>query len=86
MSNQSNMSPEDYNNSGLDCALKGDLEKAIEDFTEAIQLNDKFVSAYRNRGTAYYDIGVDYYKNINVLSGKNYFQRGQICSDFQFRI
>ncbi len=31
----------------------GDLDKAIADYTKALELNPKFASAYNNRGAAY---------------------------------
>ncbi|MGB9742145.1 MAG: tetratricopeptide repeat protein, partial [bacterium] len=34
-----------------------DLEKAIQYYTRAIELNPKFAKAYNNRGNVYYDKG-----------------------------
>lgn len=72
MSNQSNRSPEAYNNSGCAHARKGDYEKAIVNFNQAIRLNPKLVEAYHNRGFTYGRRGdyqqaiVDYDKAIEL--------------------
>ena len=36
---------------------KGEHDKAIADYTEAIRLNPKYAEAYYNRGVAYEDKG-----------------------------
>ncbi|MEK6949431.1 MAG: tetratricopeptide repeat protein [Nanoarchaeota archaeon] len=41
-----------YNNRGATRADKGNLDKAIEDYNEAIRLDPNFVEAYNNRGNA----------------------------------
>ena len=46
-----------FNNRGLAYKRKGQWEKAIADFSEAINLKPDFVFAYNNRGNAYYDKG-----------------------------
>lgn len=46
-------SPKDYFTRGLDYAKKGQYEKAIEDFSKAIDLDPKYGKAYMNRGIAY---------------------------------
>ena len=42
-----------YNNSGLASKTKGDFDRAITDFSEAIRLNPQRTSAYDYRGNAY---------------------------------
>jgi tetratricopeptide (TPR) repeat protein len=42
-----------YLNRGLAYQTKGDLDRAIADFNQAIQLDPKFAAAYNNRGVAY---------------------------------
>ena len=70
MLNQSNMSAEDYYNSGTVYAFRGDFEKAIADYDKAINLNPNFVDAYYNRGLIYEDRGLG-----NILSGRDYFEK-----------
>jgi tetratricopeptide (TPR) repeat protein len=36
---------------------KGDSDRAIADFTQAIQLSPKYTQAYNNRGVAYFERG-----------------------------
>ncbi len=38
---------------------KGDNDRAIEDYTQAIRINQKYTIAYNNRGLAYYKKGYD---------------------------
>ena len=42
-----------YYNRGLAYGDKGEHDKAITDFTEAIRLDPKYAQAYHNRGVAY---------------------------------
>jgi lipoprotein NlpI len=42
-----------YDHSGLAAKAKGDLDRAITDFNEAIRLNPQNISAYLNRGNTY---------------------------------
>ena len=53
--NQSNMTAEYYNNRGLVCADRQDYQRAIANFSKAIELNPQFFEAYYNRGVAYAD-------------------------------
>ena len=46
-----------YNNRGIAYATKGDLDRAIADFSEAIRLDPKDAHAYNNRGSAYENKG-----------------------------
>jgi tetratricopeptide (TPR) repeat protein len=48
-----------YNDCGCTHTAKGDYDRAITDFTKAIQLDPDFAEAYNNRGDAY--IGKDDY-------------------------
>jgi tetratricopeptide (TPR) repeat protein len=41
-----------YNNRGISCHAKGDLDLALKDLTEAIRLNPDCAKAYYNRGNA----------------------------------
>ncbi len=47
----------DYCNCGAAYGSKGNNEKAISDFTEAIQLDPTYTLAYYNRGAAYLRTG-----------------------------
>ena len=42
-----------YNNSGFSYAELGEHEKAIEDYSKAIELNPKNAAVYNNRGISY---------------------------------
>jgi len=42
-----------FNSRGLAYRLKGELDRAIQDYGQAIKLNGKLASAYSNRGVAY---------------------------------
>ena len=62
----------------------GELEKAIRDFTHAIELDANYAEAYINRGLAYYGLGkfqqaiADYNKAIELDPSKlyAYYNRG----------
>ena len=47
----------DYNNRGHAYSAKGEHDKAIKDYTEAIQLDPDYSEAYYNRGNAYFGKG-----------------------------
>lgn len=47
----------DFNQRGTIKAQNGDLDGAIADFNQAIQLKRNYVVAYYNRGTAYASMG-----------------------------
>ncbi len=44
---------EAFNNRGIAYRLKGDYERALQDYGQAIKLNPKFAVAFVNRGVAY---------------------------------
>jgi len=46
-----------YNNRGNAYASRGEQQKAISDYNEAIRINSKFGAAYNNRGNAYSALG-----------------------------
>ena len=46
-----------YHNRGVAKAKLGRFEAAIVDFTEAIRLNPKWAKAYRDRSSAYRQLG-----------------------------
>lgn len=61
-----------YYNRGIAYSEKGEVERAIEDYTKAIELNPKFAEAYYQRGIAYrikgdYKLAIaDYTKAIDL--------------------
>ena len=48
---------EAFNNRGVGYRLKGDYDRAIADYNQAIKLNAKFAIAYNNRAWAYFKAG-----------------------------
>ena len=46
-----------YYNRGYAYRKKGDMDRAIADYTEALRLDPKYAIAYNNRGLAYSDKG-----------------------------
>jgi len=77
------------NNRGSAYYTKEDLERAIQDYNNAIKLNPKFVEAYFNRGSVYYTKGdleraIQDYNNAIKLNPKfveAYFNRGSVYYD-----
>jgi tetratricopeptide (TPR) repeat protein len=74
---------EAFNNRGIGYRLKGEYERAIQDYNQAIKLNAKFAAAYNNRGVAHdgkgdYDRAIaDYDQAIKLKpSAEAYFNRG----------
>jgi tetratricopeptide (TPR) repeat protein len=74
---------EAFNNRGGAYRLKGDYDRAIADYAQAIKLNAKFAAAFVNRGVAYdkkgdYDRAIqDYDQAIKLKpSTEAYFNRG----------
>src|SRR5262245_33960697 len=75
---------EAFNNRGVGYRLKGDYDRAIADYNQAIKLNAKFAIAYNNRGVAYdkngeYDRAIlDYDQAIKLKPSAEgyYFNRG----------
>ena len=47
------MNAEAYYNRGIAYGDKGEYDKAIEDYSKAIELNPEYAEAYNNRGNAY---------------------------------
>ena len=74
---------EAFNNRGIAYRLKGEHDRAIGDYNQAIRINAKFAAAYNNRGIAYdgkgdYDRSIaDYDQAIKLKpSAETYFNRG----------
>src|SRR4029450_4316494 len=54
---------EGFHNRGMAYRSKDDIDRAIQDYNRAIQINPKFASAFNNRGVAY-DYKGDYERAI----------------------
>lgn len=74
---------EAFTNRGVAYRLKGEYDRAIQDYGQAIRLNPKFAAAYNNRGVAYDNKGdydqaiVDYDQAIKLKpSAETHFNRG----------
>ena len=55
---------EAYNDRGFSYYLKGDFERAISDFTRAIELRPNYPKAYNSRGVAYMQGGYGAAKSV----------------------
>ena len=74
---------EAFNTRGIGYRLKGEYDRAIQDYNQAIRINAKFATAYNNRAIAYdtkgdYDRAIaDYEQAIKLKpSAEAYFNRG----------
>jgi tetratricopeptide (TPR) repeat protein len=74
---------EAFNDRGVAYRIKGELDRAIQDYSQAIKLNGKFAAAYNNRAVAYdrkgdYDHAIqDYDQTIKLKpSPETYLNRG----------
>jgi tetratricopeptide (TPR) repeat protein len=74
---------EAFNSRGVAYRLKGEWDRAIQDYNQAVKLDPKFASAFNNRGVAYdkkgeYDRAIhDYEQAIKLKpSPEAYFNRG----------
>jgi tetratricopeptide (TPR) repeat protein len=74
---------ETFNNRAIAYRLKGDLDRAIQDYGQAIKLNTKLASLYNNRGVAYdrkgeFDRAIQDYEQAVKLkpSPEAFFNRG----------
>ncbi len=74
-----------YANRGAAFALQGDLQRALEDFTQAITINPNFARAYESRAAVYQQLGMfdamvaDYsaFLSLKPDSVNAYLQRAQ---------
>jgi tetratricopeptide (TPR) repeat protein len=70
-----------YHNRGDAYGLKGDIDRAISDYTKAIELNPNYAPAYNSRGRAYTSKG-DYLRAVadvtkaRELIGKEHKRKG----------
>lgn len=75
-----------YYNLGVEYGAKGDKDRAIADYNEAIRLDSKYAAAYSNRGNAYGAKGdkdraiADYSEAIRLVPkyAKAFFGRGHL--------
>jgi tetratricopeptide (TPR) repeat protein len=74
-----------FNDRGVAYRLKGDFDRAIQDYSQAIRINPKSASIYNNRGVAYdrkgdYDrASADYDQAIRIEPlAEAYFNRGNV--------
>src|SRR5262252_6072131 len=81
---------EAFNNRGVGYRLKGNYDRAIADYNQAIKLNAKFAIAYNNRGVTYdkngeYDRAIlDYDQTIKLKpSAEGYYNQAiKLKADF----
>jgi tetratricopeptide (TPR) repeat protein len=52
----------------------GNKEKALEDFTKAIQLERDFAQAYLNRGIVHYELGYSQKADVDFHNAKNLYR------------
>ena len=76
---ENNSNPEVFNSRGDVYSSKGQYDKALEDYSRAIQLNSQYATPYTNRGQAYmaleqYDKAIaDYDEAITLDSENSYY-------------
>jgi tetratricopeptide (TPR) repeat protein len=78
-----------YNNRGVAYRLKGEYDKSIGDFNEAVRLRPNFANAFNNRGVAYRNKGdldhalADYHQAINLKPDylAAFYNRGLVLVD-----
>ena len=66
-----------FNNRGFAYKLKGDYDRALQDYDQAIRLNHNNANAYNNRGVIYkikgeYDRAIEEYNQAIWLSNNDY--------------
>ena len=57
------LTAEEYQSRGFEYLNNGDYDRAIAEFTKAINLNPEYAEAYFDRGTAYYERSQVYYRD-----------------------
>lgn len=81
--------PVEYVSLGIECLKRKDYDRAIENFTKAIQLNPKYSEAYNNRGIAFvakgnYEKALADYNTAIELNPEFFYafiNRGKLYSD-----
>ncbi|MGN0316975.1 MAG: tetratricopeptide repeat protein [Lachnospira sp.] len=81
-----NIDARDLNQQGIVLAKCGNLEKAVEKFLKAIEIEPMFIDSYKNLGDLYlhsekYGEAKSYFKKALLIekSGEVYFQYGNAC-------
>ncbi|WP_445300957.1 tetratricopeptide repeat protein [Microcoleus sp. BR0-C5] len=64
-----------FYNLGVIHSRLGNQEKALEDFTKAIQLEGDFAQAYQNRGIVHYELGYCQRAEEDFFNAKNLYRR-----------
>ena len=80
-----------YKNRGNARSDLGDFEGAIEDYTQAIQINPNYTDVYYNRGNAHYELGdlesaiEDYTQaiKINYNYADAYYNRANVRAELE---